>query len=167
MKSNKPKAAKKIRILPIETTYFQHQNNQQLQAVNNVCALVSQGMAAYKAIDQLNQISRNEFYNILFANSDLQNNYARATEEREVVMFNKALDVAMDGSNDWYVNEKGATVPNPVTVQRARLASDIILRMLATMNHKKYGSRLNVEANVNVMQPLTMLEADEILKQLE
>jgi len=153
--------------LPTETDYYQHATIQQVQAINNVFGLVSKGLPVYKAIEELQQISRSEFFNILHFNPQLKDDYSRACEEREVVMFDKALEIALDGSSDWYVNEKGATVPNPVTVQRARLASDIILRMLATMNHKKYGNRLNVEANINVMNPLTTTEAEEILKEIE
>lgn len=154
-------------ILPTKTNLYLDPAPQQIAAVNNICALISQGVPAYKAIEELRQISRNEFYNLIHYNQQLKENYSRACEEREVVMFDKALEAATDTSNDFYLNDKGIMVPNPVTVQRARLITDTILRMLATMNNKKYGSKSTAEVNVNVMQPLTVIEAEEILKQIE
>ncbi len=143
--------------LPNVQDFFINPTNQQITAFNNICAEITNGTPAYKAIEELKQISRQEFYNLLHFNESLKESYARACEEREVVMFDKALEV----------DEKGFRVPNPVTVQRARLATETILKMLATMNHKKFGNKTTIDANVNVMQPLTVIEADEILKQIE
>jgi len=153
--------------LPNVQDFYINPTNQQITAFNNICSEITNGTPAYKAIEELKQISRQEFYNLLHFNESLKESYARACEEREVVMFDKALEVALDNSNDWYINEKGFRVPNPVTVQRARLATETILKMLATMNHKKFGNKTTIDANVNVMQPLTVIEADEILKQIE
>jgi len=146
---------------------YSNPSPEQIQAFNNINSLIAQGTPAYKAIQQMQSLSRETFYNLISFNESLKDTYARACEEREVVMFDKALEVACDSSKDWYVNDKGATVPNPVTVQRSRLITDTILKMLATMNHKKYGNRLNVDSTVTVMQPLTVIEAEEILKDIE
>lgn len=119
---------------------FSKPSDKDKQAINNIMARISEGEPAYQAIANLKQINREDFYGYVNNSDQLTAIYARACEEREVVMFDKALSVAYDDSNDWYVNEKGASVPNPVAVQRSRLVTDTILKMLATMNRKKYGN---------------------------
>jgi hypothetical protein len=83
------------------------------------------------------------------------------------VLFNSALDVARDTSNDFYIDENGNRKPNPVAVQRARLINDTIFKSLSIMNNKKYGTKATIEANVNTTQPLSLEQVNEILNTID
>jgi len=163
-RTNKPK---RVFTLPSKAIDYSNPTPEQLEAFNNTIELISKGLAMTKACDQLQQITSHTFTHLVAANDNLKSIYARACEEREVVLFDKALEVATDNTNDFYINDKGCLVPNPVAVQRSRVIIDTVFKALAIMNHKKYGNRLNVDANVNVTNPLTPDEAAKILNELE
>jgi len=163
-RTNKPK---RVFTLPSKAIDYSKPTPEQLTAFNNTIELISKGLAMTKACDKLQQITSHTFTHLVAANDNLKSIYARACEEREVVLFDRALEVATDNTNDFYVNDKGCLVPNPVAVQRSRVIMDTVFKALAIMNHKKYGNRLNVDANVNVTNPLTPDEAAKILNELE
>lgn len=163
-RTNKPK---RTFTLPSKAIDYTNPTPEQIEAFNNTIELISKGLAMTKACDQLQQITSHTFTHLTAANESLKLIYARACEEREVVLFDRALEVATDNTNDFYMNDKGCLVPNPVAVQRSRVIIDTVFKALAIMNHKKYGNRLNVDANVNVTNPLTPDEAAKILNELE
>ncbi len=140
---------------------------EQIQAITDILAEVSKGKSVSKAIEELKNISQTTFTNLISNNESLMINYARACEEREVVLFNSALEVAQDTSNDFYIDENGNRKPNPVAVQRARLINDTIFKSLAIMNNKKYGSKVQVDANVQHTQPLSIDQVNTIIKELD
>ena len=163
-RKNKPK---RVFTLPSKAIDYSNPTPEQLDAFKNVISIVSNGTPLNKALDTVRQLNVNQFHGMLRDNPLLRDSYARACEEREVVLFDRALEVATDNTNDFYVNDKGCLVPNPVAVQRSRVIIDTVFKALAIMNHKKYGNRLNVDANVNVTNPLTPDEAAKILNELE
>ena len=168
--NNKPKRTnkpKRVFTLPSKAIDYSNPTPEQLDAFKNVISIVSNGTPLNKALDTVRQLNVNQFHGMLRDNPLLRDSYARACEEREVVLFDRALEVATDNTNDFYVNDKGCLVPNPVAVQRSRVIIDTVFKALAIMNHKKYGNRLNVDANVNVTNPLTPDEAAKILNELE
>lgn len=133
-------------------------DTEQQKAFESILSNIAQGMSLYQATKQQNTLSLRVFYNIINIDAQYRYNYARATEERERVMFEQTLVIATDNSNDMYLNEKGVLVPNPVAVQRARLQCDVIDKMLARMNHKKYGNRSTIggdKDNPIIIQPIT------------
>ena len=168
--NNKPQRKNKPRrvfTLPSKAIDYTNPTPEQIEAFHNITTLIRKGTPMYKAAEQLQQMTPNTFTHLAAANDSLKLAYARACEEREVVLFDRALEVATDNTNDFYINDKGCLVPNPVAVQRSRVIIDTVFKALAIMNHKKYGNRLNVDANVNVTNPLTPDEAAKILNELE
>jgi hypothetical protein len=157
---------RKVYTLPKAIDYS-NPTTQQIQAITQILNEVSKGNSVTKAIDKLQTISQSTFTQIVYTNETLKTNYARACEEREVVLFNSALDVARDTSNDFYIDENGNRKPNPVAVQRARLINDTIFKSLSIMNNKKYGTKATIEANVNTTQPLSLEQVNEILNTID
>jgi hypothetical protein len=70
--------------------------------------------------------------------------YARATEQRADLMAEEILEIADDGRNDYATTENGETF-NSEHVQRSRLRVDARKWLLAKMQPKKYGERVQTE----------------------
>ena len=133
-------------------------SNEQQDAINTIFAEIAEGKSMYEAVKNQSSLNLRTIYNIINIDADYRRTYAQANEERERVMFERTLLIAVDTSNDMYMNDKGVMVPNPVAVQRARLQCDVIDKMLARMNHKKYGQKSTVSGdkeNPIVIQAIT------------
>jgi hypothetical protein len=128
---------------------------EQIQAFSNVCDVIAKGNSVHEATKEVMQLCYSSF-NALVATKHPQilEIYARATEEREVRMFEQIRLISEDRSNDMYMNDKGVMAPNPVAVQRDRLITDNYFKMLARMNNKKYGTiaQEKNDVTVNVQQ---------------
>ena len=133
-------------------------STEQQDAINTIFAEIASGKSMYEAVKNQAVLNLRTIYNIINIDADYRRTYAQANEERERVMFERTLLIAVDTSNDMYMNDKGVLVPNPVAVQRARLQCDVIDKMLARMNHKKYGQKSTVSGdkdNPIVIQAIT------------
>lgn len=76
--------------------------------------------------------------------------YEAAREIQAEVFYDELNDIADDGSNDWYdkqVGEDGFTIRvfDHEHVQRSKLRVDTRKWMLARMNAKKYGDKLDID----------------------
>lgn len=73
--------------------------------------------------------------------------YARAREARSELIFNEILDIADDSSRDTKVLEDGKEVVDHEVVQRSRLRIDARKWVLAKMQPKKYGDKIDVTSD--------------------
>ena len=115
---------------------------QEIQAFQNVCELIAKGYTVHNATKELKQINYGKFNRIVATKHPLiLETYARACEERELLIFESILEEANDRTNDVIINDKGVLIPNNANVQRSRLIIDTKFRFLSQMNNKKYGSK--------------------------
>ena len=139
-RTNKPK---RVFTLPSKAIDYSNPTPEQLDAFKNVISIVSNGTPLNKALDTVRQLNVNQFHGLLKDNPLLRDSYARACEEREVVLFDRALEVATDNTNDFYMNDKGCLVPNPVAVQRSRVIIDTVFKALAIMKLPRSSTNWN------------------------
>lgn len=138
-------------------------SSEQQQAIEIIFSIIASGKSMFEAVKNQSILNLRTIYNIINIDADYRRTYAQANEERERVMFESTFNIAVDTSNDMYMNDKGVMVPNPVAVQRARLQCDVIDKMLARMNHKKYGQKSTVSGdkdNPIVIQAITGMIID-------
>lgn len=76
--------------------------------------------------------------------------YACARDQQADKLVADMLEIADDGSNDTYMDENGNERTNTEVVARSRLRVDARKWLAGKMNAKKYGDRLNVDADVKV-----------------
>lgn len=87
---------------------------------------------------------RDTFYTWLKEDEQLADQYARASDERAVKIFEEMFEIADDGRNDWMeiIDRDGECIGwrvNGEAVQRSKLRIDTRKWSLSKMNPKKYG----------------------------
>ena len=88
--------------------------------------------------------------------------YARAREMRADALFDEALEIADDTSDDWITTEGGKRVLDHEHVQRSRLRVDTRKWAAGKLAPKRYGDKLGLEHSGEVT--ITHEQALEQLK---
>lgn len=78
------------------------------------------------------------------ANEGFRKNYARAREDQADVLAEEILQIADDGLNDTYTDEKGNECTNQDVIARSRLRVDARKWYASKLAPKKYGEKLAV-----------------------
>lgn len=73
--------------------------------------------------------------------------HAHARDDGFTALAHQCLEIADDERHDWALSLKGE-VTNEVAIARARLRVDTRLKLLACWDPKRYGTKLDVNANV-------------------
>ena len=94
--------------------------------------------------DDTYPIDRSTFYNWLNDNPERIELYKRATEIRADNIFDDMLDLADDGTKDYYYDVNGNRQQSMVAVNRSRLQLDTRKWVLGRMNPKKYSEKLDI-----------------------
>lgn len=112
-----------------------------------IVAQVAAGEAVRRTVAQ-HGVNPREFYAALDADETLAKRYARAKDVAVEAMADEIVSIADDGSNDSYLDEDGNRQNLPDVVQRSRLRVDTRKWLLSKLAPKRYGERLDVNANV-------------------
>lgn len=116
------------------------------QAIFNlIIENIEGGLGVRKAVRQAGRIAVQTFYDWIDSDSKLKERYARATEIRHDHLFEEILEISDDGRRDYTVDDEGRKVVDYEHIQRARLRVDSRKWMLAKMNHRKYGDKIQQE----------------------
>ena len=94
--------------------------------------------------DESSLIDRSTFYRWLNDNPERIELYKRATEIRADNIFDDMLELADDGSKDYYYDVNGNRQQSMVAVNRSRLQLDTRKWVLGRMNPKKYSEKLDI-----------------------
>lgn len=87
--------------------------------------------------------------------------YATAVELRADLLVEDILNIADNVGQDMVENEDGIPVINHAVIQRDRLRVDSRKWLAARMNPKKYGDKLNLEADVtNKIKPIRLIPVE-------
>ena len=97
--------------------------------------------------------STRTFYNWVDSNPEYVKQYARACEVRADNIFEEILDISDNTSNDSIVTENGE-IPNSEWINRSRLKVDARKWVVSKLHPKKYGEKLDIEANVKHEKPI-------------
>lgn len=116
-----------------------------------VIELVRGGSSTYKAL-KANKLSSQSFYDWLKLSAENSNNFARACEDRQELIFEQCLEIADDGSKD------DAPFVGGNHVQRAKIKIQTRLDMLARMNPRKYSERHIIEGGDTPIEVVTIFQ---------
>ncbi len=86
--------------------------------------------------------------------------YAQAKICQIELLVDEILEISDDASQDQYVNELGALVPNPPAINRARLKVDTRKWLACKLVPKVYGNKIDIESDSSISEELRQLSAD-------
>ena len=114
--------------------------------IDFVCAEISNGKSLRSVLANNDGMpARNTFLEWMDKDPEYANQYARAMEQRQEVIFEDILSISDDQEGDVIENEDGFEVVNHNVIQRARLRVDSRKWMLGKMNPKKYGEKVELD----------------------
>jgi hypothetical protein len=102
---------------------------------------IEQGSSLRKILSQKGYPSSQTFYKWISEDEIKAKQYARACEVRSDLIFDEILEIADDPREDAIVTDNGI-VMNTEFVQRSKLRIDARKWVLAKMNPKKYGDKV-------------------------
>ncbi len=76
---------------------------------------------------------------------EFSQSYARAREEQADTLSDEIQDIADDGSNDTYIDDKGKQQTDHDVIARSRLRVDARKWIAAKLKPKKYGDKIEME----------------------
>ena len=109
-----------------------------------IIEIAENGKAAISALK--GRMSTSTFYELL-KEDEKSKRYARATEMRADRMAEEMLKIADDNGEDVIIMEDGREVTNHDVINRARLRVDTRKFLLAKMNPKKFGDKIDVTSD--------------------
>ena len=110
-----------------------------------LCALIVEGMTIKKICAREDMPSVVTFFKWVRENEDFHEAYMRAKSEQAEIMVQDMLEIADDGSNDWYdTDANGKTVRklNNECVQRSKLRVETRKWAASKFKPKVYGDRI-------------------------
>ena len=113
------------------------------------------------------EITRMQFIDYIEKDVRLVDAYARAVEYRNDLKAENIIRLAHNRTSDMYTDKDGNIRPNPVAVQRDRLIIDAEKWLLSKLAPKKYGDRIQIDAEVKHTAPLNMDQVNQILAELD
>ena len=120
-----------------------YSSEEKTNIVDKICEDIVNGSALRNAIKSAD-ISFETFYRWIDEDESKSKQYTRATELRAETMAEELLSIADAGENDVIVNEEGVPVTNHHVIQRDRLRVDARKFLMAKMQPKKYGDKIDV-----------------------
>jgi len=118
----------------------------------------------------VNKMSSQTFYRLL-EDEVKAKRYTRACEVRADNMAEDMLNISDSVEDDIIVLEDGREVVNNNVIQRDRLRVDTRKWLLAKMNPKKFGDKIDMSSSDGSMTPkvvdLSQLEIPDLIKRLE
>lgn len=116
------------------------------EIVDFVCSEIAEGKSLRSVLSNNNNMpARKTFLEWMENEEEIRNQYARAMERRQDVIFEEILSISDDQGGDVTENEEGVEVINHNVIQRARLRVDSRKWMLGKMNPKKYGEKVELD----------------------
>jgi len=127
------------------------------------------GNSLYSALK--NRMSSQTFYAYIDQNDERSKRYTRATELRAERMAEDMLNISDSVEDDFIILPDGRGVVNNNVIQRDRLRVDTRKWLLAKMNPKKFGDKIDMSSSDGTMTPkvvdLSQLEIPDLIKRLE
>jgi len=135
-----------------------YSDEQKEMIFNSICTDVIENKLSFNAAIDKAEITRTSFYNWLKDNKDFDKLYNYAREIRSDIIFEEILEISDDSKNDVRLNEEGKEIANNELVNRSRLRVDARKWVLAKMNPKKYGDKVDVTSDYKQIQGITGIQ---------
>jgi hypothetical protein len=116
-------------------------------------------MSLRKALKQFEKSPRT-IWDELVSEEDKNAQYVRACEERAMLIFEEALEIADKFDKDVITDEEGNEIINHNVINRDRLRIDTRKWFLSKMVPKKYGDKLEIDQNVKNDTPKININVD-------
>jgi hypothetical protein len=120
-----------------------------------VCEIIASGKPLNKAVQGI--MSRQTFHSMVDKDASNLDLYTRAREERADKLFEEILVIADKSDDDIELLEfDGVAVEktNREVIERSKIRIDARKWMIAKMQPKKYGDRINQDVTIQGEQPL-------------
>ena len=111
-----------------------------------ICMEIENGSAARKAIPSF--MSLEKFYKLLEGSKDKAKRYAHACDLRADKIFDDLIDISDEAGADKYIDDNGVERTDNEAIQRSKLRIETRKWVLAKLAPKKYGDKLEVDANI-------------------
>lgn len=125
-----------------------------------ICDEIAYSNKGLVTICKKNNINASSFYDWVAADPELANKYARAREMQADFLADEIISISDDGSKDTLEIEgkKGEMmeVENKEWTNRSKLRVDARKWVASKLKPKKYGDKLDVDANVEGTIKITM-----------
>lgn len=128
-----------------------------------ICALIAEGLSLRKICAMDGMPDKSTVFNWLARYPEFVDQYARARELGSEVWAEEMLDIADDGTNDWVEkldrdgNPTGQMVFHHEHVQRSKLRVDTRKWLLAKLQPKKYGDKIDLNHGGQADNPVRSL----------
>ena len=91
------------------------------------------------------------FYRLLLRDPDIRQMYEEARQIQMEVMADEIKQIADDGTNDTYTDDKGHVRVDNDVVQRSKVRIDTRKWVMARLHHKRFGDRIQQDVNANIV----------------
>jgi hypothetical protein len=102
-----------------------------------------EGLSLFKALEVL-ELDTKSFYKWLDSDDFNAKSYARACNKRSERIFEEMIEIADKQDKDIYIDKEGRERVDHNVIHRNKLQIDTRKWMLAKMNPKKYGDKIDV-----------------------
>lgn len=118
------------------------------ETADNICERLADGESLRLICASEDMPSRSMVFRWLAQIDSFRDQYARAREAQADVLADEILEIADDTTRDTIATEKNGVQPNSEWITRSRLRVDARKWLASKMAPKKYGDKLDIEANV-------------------
>jgi transposase-like protein len=141
---------------------------EKLAAFRKVLQAIELGASVRAATRSADTVNASTFHEWVAADEEFAKQYARAAERRAEAIFEDILNIADENHKDVYTDAEGIERVDNDVVQRARLRVDARKWVLAKMQPKKYGDKLDLTSdNKALLAPVVGMIIKNELPQAE
>lgn len=129
---------------------------------NEICDTISSSSKGTKKLcfEHSHWPCQDTLFTWLKAYPEFSEQYAQAKICQIELLVDEILEISDDTSQDQYVNELGALVPNTPAINRARLKIDTRKWLASKLVPKVYGNKIDIENNSSMSEELRQLSDD-------
>lgn len=128
-----------------------------------ICEQLADGRSLRSICADQGMPGRTAVFRWLATDDDFRTLYVRARQMQADTLFDEALEIADDATNDWMQSKsKPGQVVNRENINRSKLRIDTRKWMVAKLSPKKYGEKIEVSGNGEA--PLVTKVVREIVK---
>lgn len=133
---------------------------------DRICQKIAEGYSVRSICKEKDMVSMQTLFRWLRENDKFREQYVRACKERSYAQAEEIIDIADNATNDYMEKLEGdGYIFNSENVQRSRLRIDTRKWLMAKMNPKVYGDKLDMTTNGNdIGVALSAKQAEQLLK---
>ena len=125
-----------------------------MERIEEMLTLIALGRTNKKAAEELQLLpgELEQFMRIMLRDPELKVIYDEAREMQAESWSDEMVDIANDGRNDTYVDDKGNVRVDHDVVNRSKLRVNTMQWLMGRIHHKRFGDKLHqtVDGNLNV-----------------